>query len=311
MVVRVDDGSWKVKGDYVCAVEGCSWSRHGADVCTPRRHVKSKHPGLEPDIIQPGREKRAKLTPEEKVLSQREAKKRHLEKRKQSKRLVAPDLMLPYAVGDEGAVWMCGVSVGAGTGKRKVSFGPCDLEAEESCQVAISFVSAHAHLLGPMMEALCSSSSSSSSSSGGGGGSSSDDDGGGGALKSPRDWLFNKYTDLHVAAGGVDAGKDGPSASACVAIALVVLLGQRPMVYEDVGVTGTIDLSGNIGAVGGVEDKIKYAMHRGFDLMIVPAGSYDRSKLAQEEVRKYADQHVKGVKHVVEVMELVLPGKWE
>ena len=215
--------------------------------------------------------------------------------------------MLPYAVGDEGAVWMCGVSVGAGTGKRKVSFGPCDLEAEESCQVAISFVSAHAHLLGPMMAALCGSSSSTSTTTT----TTTSTAASAAALKPPRDWLFNKYTDLHVAAGGVDAGKDGPSASACVAIALVVLLGQRPMVYEDVGVTGTIDLSGNIGAVGKVEEKIKAAMDNEFDLMIVPAGSYDRSKLAQEEVRKYADQHVKGVKHVVEVMELVLPGKWK
>ena len=257
VVLRTDEGSGRDRGDYECQVQGCRWSRCGAGIGTPYEHVRSKHAGYTIELIQPNRSKRVKMSAEQAVLSHRDANRRYSQKRKHSQILIGPDLMVPFAVSDTGSIWPCGASVGVGKGMLQMSLGPLDIQAQESCRVAVSFVSVHAHLLAPLMATT--------------------------SPAKPRDFLYNKYTDLHITGSSVDVVKKGPSLSARVALALLLLLGQRPTRHDRVGVTGAIDLCGNIGAVGAVEDKIRYSMESGLDLMIVPAENYDNLEFEEAE----------------------------
>lgn len=63
----------------------------------------------------------------------------------------------------------------------------------------------------------------------------------------------------------------GPSAGAAITIATMALMLNKH-VREDVAITGTIEVGGYIGPVGGVQEKVMAAKENGIMLVLVPIG---------------------------------------
>jgi len=63
--------------------------------------------------------------------------------------------------------------------------------------------------------------------------------------------------------------KDGPSAGATIAVALVSLLTGKP-VYRNIAVTGELTLSGRILPVGGLKEKVLAAKRAGIKTIVIP-----------------------------------------
>ncbi|MEM5766203.1 MAG: S16 family serine protease [Candidatus Aenigmatarchaeota archaeon] len=63
----------------------------------------------------------------------------------------------------------------------------------------------------------------------------------------------------------------GPSAGAALTIATIAALENRSL-NQKVGITGTINLDGSIGPVGGIEEKAKASKEAGIEIFLVPKG---------------------------------------
>jgi ATP-dependent Lon protease len=86
-------------------------------------------------------------------------------------------------------------------------------------------------------------------------------------LNIPEDFFERHDIHIHVPAGAVP--KDGPSAGATIAVALISLLKGRPA-CRNTAVTGELTLSGRILPVGGVREKILAAKRAGIRTVIMP-----------------------------------------
>jgi Lon-like ATP-dependent protease len=62
---------------------------------------------------------------------------------------------------------------------------------------------------------------------------------------------------------------DGDSATAAVCLAIISALLDIPL-KQDFAITGSLDLSGNVLAIGGVNEKIEAAKRYGFKRVIIP-----------------------------------------
>jgi ATP-dependent Lon protease len=82
-----------------------------------------------------------------------------------------------------------------------------------------------------------------------------------------EDVFENQDIHIHVPAGAIP--KDGPSAGATIAIALISLFTNRPA-RRDVAVTGELTLSGRVLPVGGIKEKILAAKRAGVKTVIIP-----------------------------------------
>jgi len=83
----------------------------------------------------------------------------------------------------------------------------------------------------------------------------------------PEDFFENHDIHIHVPAGAIP--KDGPSAGATIAMALISLLTGRPA-RRDVAVSGELSLSGRILPVGGIREKILAARRAGVREVVLP-----------------------------------------
>jgi ATP-dependent Lon protease len=88
---------------------------------------------------------------------------------------------------------------------------------------------------------------------------------------------------LHVPAGGVP--KDGPSAGAALATALVSALGGR-RARGDVATTGEISLRGRVLPVGGIKAKVMGAARAGIHKVLLPRRNQKDLLEVPEEVRE-------------------------
>jgi ATP-dependent Lon protease len=83
----------------------------------------------------------------------------------------------------------------------------------------------------------------------------------------PAEWFESHELHLHVPAGAIP--KDGPSAGATMACALMSLVSRRPCRAE-VAMTGEVTLRGRVLAVGGLREKLLAAARAGVKIVCIP-----------------------------------------
>jgi ATP-dependent Lon protease len=137
---------------------------------------------------------------------------------------------------------------------------------QESAQIALSYVKAHAASLGL-----------------------------------PNETFERTRLHLHVPAGAVP--KDGPSAGVTMASAIVSLLTGVP-VRSEVGMTGEITLRGKVLAIGGVKQKVLAAHRAGLTEVVLPARNEADVEDVPDSVRGQMEFHF--VSDIAEVLQHAL-----
>jgi ATP-dependent Lon protease len=137
---------------------------------------------------------------------------------------------------------------------------------QESAQIALSYVRAHAEKLGV-----------------------------------PSDAFESRRVHIHVPAGAIP--KDGPSAGVTMTTALVSLLTGRA-VRPEVGMTGEITLQGKVLPIGGVKQKVLAAHRAGLTEVVLPARNGPDLEDVPEAVRSQMTFHLAA--EIGEVLEHAL-----
>lgn len=106
---------------------------------------------------------------------------------------------------------------------------------------------------------------------------------------------------IHVPAGAIP--KDGPSAGAAMAVALLSLASGIP-VRHDVAMTGEISLRGRVMPVGGIKEKILAALRNSASEVIIPDGNQKDLNQLPPGVRRRLQ--IRTVRNLDEVMEIAL-----
>jgi ATP-dependent Lon protease len=116
-----------------------------------------------------------------------------------------------------------------------------------------------------------------------------------------------KNNGLHVNYTPTGDPKDGPSAGGATTLAIVSRLLNVP-VRSDVGITGEINLEGNITAIGGVHAKMRGAKAAGVKLVLLPeANAEDLDKVRKKDPALFADGfEARTVSNIQELMKLAL-----
>jgi ATP-dependent Lon protease len=107
---------------------------------------------------------------------------------------------------------------------------------------------------------------------------------------------------LHVPAGATP--KDGPSAGITAAVALASLLTGHPAL-SDTAMTGEITLTGLVMPIGGVKEKVLAAKRAGIARVILPKPNEKDLRDLPEEIREQVSFHF--VERVEEVLEAIIP----
>jgi len=93
----------------------------------------------------------------------------------------------------------------------------------------------------------------------------------------------NKDTHLHVPAGAIP--KDGPSAGVAMFVALASLNSSRK-VHGDIGMTGEVNLRGDVLPIGGLAEKTLAALAAGIKTVLIPRGNEKDIPELPAEVRE-------------------------
>jgi ATP-dependent Lon protease len=116
---------------------------------------------------------------------------------------------------------------------------------------------------------------------------------------------FTKELDLHIHVPAGAIPKDGPSAGVTMAVVLVSLLTDTP-VLPRTAMTGEITLSGNVLPVGGIKEKFLAARRAGVESIILPAEN------RQDVEEDLTPELINGVtihyaSHIEDVLAVALP----
>ncbi len=117
----------------------------------------------------------------------------------------------------------------------------------------------------------------------------------------PEDFFNLQDIHIHVPAGAIP--KDGPSAGATIAIALISLLTQRPA-RREVAVTGELSLTGRLLPVGGIKEKILAAKRSGVKVVILPLKNKVDIDGLPEDIKKGLEVHL--IENIKEILERAL-----
>lgn len=113
------------------------------------------------------------------------------------------------------------------------------------------------------------------------------------------DLLAGNLLHIHMPDGATP--KDGPSAGITFVITLYSLLTEQP-VKEGLVMTGEVDLKGNVGAVGGIKEKVLAAVRAGAKEVLLSEENRDDFKELSDEVKGKIKPHF--VKKVGEAIEI-------
>ena len=104
-----------------------------------------------------------------------------------------------------------------------------------------------------------------------------------------------------------EGGVDGDSASITVATAVISALENVP-VEQNLAMTGSLSVRGDVLPVGGVTHKIEAAAKAGLDTVIIPAAN-EQDVMIEEEYQEMIE--IIPVSHISEVLEVALAGEPE
>jgi Lon-like ATP-dependent protease len=114
--------------------------------------------------------------------------------------------------------------------------------------------------------------------------------------------------DIHIQFVQVgEGGVDGDSASITVATAVISALEDIP-IAQDVAMTGSLSVRGDVLPVGGVTHKIEAAAKTGLDKVIIPRAN-EQDVMIEEEYEEMIE--IIPVSHISEVLEVALAGEPE
>jgi len=114
--------------------------------------------------------------------------------------------------------------------------------------------------------------------------------------------------DIHIQFVQVgEGGVDGDSASITVATAVISALEDIP-IAQDVAMTGSLSVRGDVLPVGGVTHKIEAAAKTGLDEVIIPRAN-EQDVMIEEEYEEMIE--IIPVSHISEVLEVALAGEPE
>jgi Lon-like ATP-dependent protease len=100
-------------------------------------------------------------------------------------------------------------------------------------------------------------------------------------------------------------GVDGDSASITVATAVISALEDMP-VRQDLAMTGSLSVRGDVLPVGGVTHKIEAAAKAGYDTVIIPAAN-EQDVMIEDEYDEMVE--IVPVSHISEVLDVALTGE--
>ena len=123
--------------------------------------------------------------------------------------------------------------------------------------------------------------------------------------------IIKKYSDVNLSERDVHIqfvqadGVDGDSASITIATAVISTLEDIP-INQNVAMTGSLSVRGDVLPVGGVTHKIEAAAKVGMDKVIIPAANQQDVMIEDE----YKDQiEIIPVTHISEVLDVALEGE--
>ena len=116
--------------------------------------------------------------------------------------------------------------------------------------------------------------------------------------------LFDR-TDVHVHVPDGATPKDGPSAGAAMATAIVSVLAGVP-IRKDLAMTGEITLRGRVTAIGGLKEKLLAALRSGVKTVLIP--QENEKDLAEVPDTVKSGLEIVPVSHMDEVLKWALTG---
>jgi len=117
----------------------------------------------------------------------------------------------------------------------------------------------------------------------------------------------NESFGIHIHCPSTATPKDGPSASVAVVVAIYSLLTNKK-IYNKFAVTGEINLTGNITAIGGLQSKCEGAKLAGIEKVFCPQENYDDVQKIINNPYKLVDKNFKIilVNNIKELIKLIL-----
>jgi Lon-like ATP-dependent protease len=113
--------------------------------------------------------------------------------------------------------------------------------------------------------------------------------------------------DIHIQFVQSYEGVEGDSASVTVATAVISALENIP-VEQDIAMTGSLSVRGDVLPVGGVTHKIEAAAKTGLDTVIIPKAN-EQDVMIEDEYKEQVE--IVPVSHISEVLEVALAGEPE
>ncbi|KAI5805141.1 Lon protease C-terminal proteolytic domain-containing protein [Geopyxis carbonaria] len=178
--------------------------------------------------------------------------------------------LVAFSIGGTGSILFIETSLMPGSGRVQLT-GKLGSVLKESVEVALTWVRAHAYILGL---------------------SSHPDE----------DIMKNKNLHVHCPAGAVP--KDGPSAGMAFAVCLISLFSER-RVSPTLAMTGELSLRGKVTAVGGIKEKLVGALTAGVKTVLLPAHNRKEVRDLPEEVKNGLD--IIFVRNIWEGLKYVWP----
>lgn len=114
-------------------------------------------------------------------------------------------------------------------------------------------------------------------------------------------------SNMHIHLPEASTPKDGPSAGTAIALALFSYWSQV-ILTNKIAITGEIDLTGNVYAIGGLEQKLYGAKNAGIELALIPTENNNTLDMLRTKNRSFEDDtfSIKTISTVQEALEIYM-----